>query len=290
MRLDRPVSTRPGPHSAMHATPCAAMAEMVSTQRTGLAACRASASRIAGASRCRATSTLCSTGIAGAVNATLARRSARRCAAGFINELWKGADTGSSTPRFAPRALHAATARSTAPALPAMTIWFGALKLTASTTSPAPASAQAAAMPASSSPMIAAIAPTPAGTASCIACARKRTSGTASRNASAPAATSAVYSPRLCPATMSGRGPPAASHARQTATPAVSITGCVFTVRSSAPSRSEDTSAQRSSPSASDASAKVSRTAGCVAYPDIMPTDCEPWPGKTNASFMVTIG
>jgi hypothetical protein len=55
--------------------------------------------------------------------------------------------------------------------------------------------------------------PSPTGTASCIACARKRTSGTASLNASAPAATSAVYSPRLWPATIDGAGPPAC-HAR----------------------------------------------------------------------------
>ncbi len=56
--------------------------------------------------------------------------------------------------------------------------------------------------------------PSPTGTAFCIACARKRTSGTASRKASAPAATSAVYSPRLWPATIDGAGPPACCHAR----------------------------------------------------------------------------
>ncbi len=92
-----------------------------------------------------------------------------------------------------------------------------------------------------------------------MACARKRTSGTASLKAIAPAATSAEYSPRLWPATSAGLAPPAASQARQAATPAVSISGWVLTVsarRSAGPSQ---TIAQRSSPSASEASAKVSR-------------------------------
>jgi hypothetical protein len=49
--------------------------------------------------------------------------------------------------------------------------------------------------------MIAAIAPCPAGTASCMYVPRLRTSFTASANFNDPAATSAEYSPRLCPAT-----------------------------------------------------------------------------------------
>ncbi len=51
---------------------------------------------------------------------------------------------------------------------------------------------------------MAAIAPTPDGTACCMASARNRTSGSASWKASAPEATSAVYSPRLCPASTDG--------------------------------------------------------------------------------------
>ena len=135
--------------------------------------------------------------------------------------------------------------------------------------------------------MIAAIAPMPAGTASCIACARKRTSGNASRNASAPAATSAVYSPRLCPARTIGIGPPAACHARHVATPAVSITGCVLVVRFSASAGPCSTSAHRSSPSASEASANVSRTTGCAAKPPIMPTALRALPGKHECELHV---
>ena len=57
------------------------------------------------------------------------------------------------------------------------------------------------------SPRIAAMAPSPAGTASCMYLPARRTRRTASANDSAPAATSAEYSPRLCPATKSGRTP-----------------------------------------------------------------------------------
>ena len=134
---------------------------------------------------------------------------------------------------------------------------------------------------------MAAIAPMPAGTASCIACARKRTSGTASRNASAPDATSAVYSPRLCPATTAGRGAPVASQARQTAIPAVSMTGWVLVVSASASPGPSVTSAHRSSPSAALASSKVARTSGCSSQPAIMPIDCEPCPGNTTAILFI---
>ena len=72
--------------------------------------------------------------------------------------------------------------------------------------------------------------PTPSGTASCMASARTRTSGKASAKPSAPAATSAVYSPRLCPANNAPERPPLSRQARQVATPAVSISGWVLTV------------------------------------------------------------
>ena len=123
---------------------------------------------------------------------------------------------------------------------------------------------------------MAAIAPVPSGTASCIARARKRTSGTASAREIEPAATSAAYSPRLCPASSAGGGPPAAIHDRYTAMPAVSITGCGLTVRASSAARPVATSCQRSWPSARDASAKVAVTAASLANGVIMPTLCEP--------------
>ena len=134
---------------------------------------------------------------------------ASRSAAGCSSELWNGADTGSSTPRLrAASAFASPIARSTASVWPAITICPGALKLTGFDdlalrpprgTPRRPRRRRRPGSPPSR--------PRPRGTASCIACARKRTSGTASRNASAPAATSAVYSPRLWPATIDRHRP-----------------------------------------------------------------------------------
>ena len=139
-------------------------------------------------------------------------------AAGSISEECDGTLTGSGSARLAPFSLASAMARSTAALLPAITTWPGELRFTASTTSPAAASAQTARTASSSSPRIAAIAPTPSGTAACMASARKRTSLIASAKPSAPAATSAAYSPRLWPASSAGAAPPAACHTRQAAT------------------------------------------------------------------------
>ena len=99
----------------------------VCVQRTGLAACRASALRIAAGVAWDATSTLWTTGIAGVANATPSSRCASRSAAGLSSELWNGAETGSNTARRAPRAFAATIARSTAARLPAITSCPGAL-------------------------------------------------------------------------------------------------------------------------------------------------------------------
>src|SRR5205085_8023212 len=65
---------------------------------------------------------------------------------------------------------------------------------------------------------------------------------------------------------------------------AVSMTGCVLVVRSSCSFGPAWISAATSSPSASDASRRVCRTAGWSPQASSMPTDCEPCPGKTNAN------
>jgi hypothetical protein len=62
-------------------------------------------------------------------------------AAGCISVEWNGALTGSGIARFAPFALHASIARSTAAFSPAITTWPGALKFTACTSPPASAHA-----------------------------------------------------------------------------------------------------------------------------------------------------
>ena len=107
MRLHRPVSTLPGPHSTTWVTPLrghglhgldpAHRARRLARQRA-----RGSPP----ASRCTATSTLCSTGIRGARERHLGRR-ARSALGRRLHQRaeWNGADTGSSTPRLAPRAL-----------------------------------------------------------------------------------------------------------------------------------------------------------------------------------------
>ncbi|MNI57952.1 hypothetical protein D3C73_1130400 [compost metagenome] len=200
-RLFRPASTLPGPHSTRLVAPLAASACTDSTQRTGLYSCssrsRLRVSRSAGTSAL----TFWTTGICGACQLIAAIDSAKRSAAGRISSQWDGTLTGSGMARLAPRALQPSMARSTAALAPAMTTWPGELKFTALTTSPCAASAQAASTSASSSPRMAAMPPCPAGTASCISWPRRSTSFTASPRLRLPAATSALYSPRLCPAT-----------------------------------------------------------------------------------------
>jgi hypothetical protein len=130
---------------------------------------------------------------------------------------------------------------------------------------------------------MAAIAPAPTGTACCMACARKRTSGSASASVSAPAATSALYSPSECPATACRLGAAFGQPGAVAGDAAVSITGCVLVVRSSASLGPSD---QRSDVFAQRGRGLVQRgwrTAGWSPQASSMPTDCEPWPGKTKA-------
>ena len=65
MRFVRPASTRPGPHSTTWVMPSAAIFVIVSDQRTGLAAWRASVARIVSGSKLVETSTLWMTAIFG---------------------------------------------------------------------------------------------------------------------------------------------------------------------------------------------------------------------------------
>ena len=107
-----------------------AIAWIVSTQRTGDAAWRTSASVIAAGSASIATSTLFITGIRGARCARARDSPCSFSAAGCISVEWNGALTGSGIARFAPRALHSSIARSTAAFSPAITTCPGALKFT----------------------------------------------------------------------------------------------------------------------------------------------------------------
>ena len=196
-----PDSALPAPTSTVSVTPCPAIQATLSRQRTRPVTCATSSLRITSTSRTGSAMTLATSGTAGGAIATPASASAIRSAAGCISAQWKGALTGSSIARFAPRALAISTARSTAALSPETTTCAGSLSFAASQTSPCAASAATASTAARSSPSTAAIAPRPTGTASCIACPRSRSIRAVSSSRIAPAAQSAEYSPSECPAT-----------------------------------------------------------------------------------------
>ena len=238
------------------------------------------------ARRCSATSTLCSTGICGARDRDVREPRASCSAAGAHQravERRRHRQQHAALRALAPCA--AAIARSTASLWPAITSCAGALKLTGSThlalrTLPrrrrAPRRRRGPGSPPSR--------PRPAGTASCIACARKRTSGTASANASAPAATSAVYSPRLWPATTrrlrAARRLPCAPHRdagrqhhRLRVRRQVERVGRTFV----------DQRPQILAERLGRLGERLAHDRDASAKPFSMPTDCEPCPGNTNA-------
>ena len=106
MRRTRPASTLPGPHSTMCVDALRARTRGSCRPSAPGGRLPRSAARIASGVGCGATSTLCmhrNRGRARPAPARAARRS--RSAAGFSSEQWNGADTGSSSPRLAPRAL-----------------------------------------------------------------------------------------------------------------------------------------------------------------------------------------
>src|SRR3954454_22743017 len=72
--------------------------------------------------------------------------------------------------------------------------------------------------------------------------------------------------------------------------PATSITGCVLVVSAKASLGPSLTNRPMSSPSASEASARVEVTAGWSPQASSMPTACEPCPGKTKANGCIGIG
>ena len=158
----------PGPHSANRFTPRAASALIVSAHRTACHSCCSKAVRIACASLCVRTSTLCSTGMMPAQSAVALKVPANARAASRISAQCDGTLTASGTTRRAPASRAIAQALSTAALSPAITICPGELKLAQETTWPSAAAAQTSVSAGSSRPIIAAIAPPPAGVAFCI--------------------------------------------------------------------------------------------------------------------------
>src|SRR5689334_5259519 len=159
-------------------------------------------------------------------------------------------------------------------------------KFAGETTSPSAVSAHTFSTASGSRPNMTAIAPCPAGTACCIRRPRSRTTLTASRNASAPAATSALYSPRLWPATQDGSMEYSFCNTRRMAMEAVRIAGWVFSVSFSSSSGPSKQRRESLTFSASSASANVSRAAAKRSQKSFpIPAYCDPWPGKTKASL-----
>src|SRR5216683_6664579 len=116
---------------------------------------------------------------------------------------------------------------------------------------------------------------------------RLRTSCTASANFSPPAATSAEYSPRLCPATKSGVRPFSAS-TRDTAMEQVKIAGCVFAVSLRSSSVPSKHIFEIEKPSDLSASSKTAFAAGYFSASSLpMPGYCEACPGNTNATLPI---
>jgi len=136
-------------------------------------------------------------------------------------------------------------------------------------------------------PINAAMAPSPGGVASCMYRPRRRTSAAASGSRRAPAATSAEYSPRLCPATKSGRTP-FPSRTRNRAVDVASMAGWVFSVSfssSSGPSKHKREIGKSKALSASSNTARASANFDKTSRP--IPAYCAPCPGKTNAIFII---
>src|SRR5262249_59384997 len=100
-----------------------------SNHRTGESTWRRRVSRRAPPSDSARASTLVTTRILAFWKDACSRCGRSFSRAGAIREQWKGADTGSGIARLAPRAVHAAQARATAAAWPAMTVCSGELKL-----------------------------------------------------------------------------------------------------------------------------------------------------------------
>src|SRR5262245_52589038 len=119
---------------------------------------------------------------------------------------------------------------------------------------------------------------------------RARTVRTASDKLNAPAATSAEYSPKLCPATNAGALTPASLNARNAATETVRIAGCVFSVNCKSSAGPSKQSREIAKPNASSASSKTRRATGnfsARSFP--IPGACEPCPGKIIADFRLPI-
>ncbi len=187
-----------------------------------------------------------------------------------------------------PKSLTRSMARSIAALWPEMTTWPGSLSFATVQTSPCAAAAASASAFSMSAPSRAAMAPMPTGTAACIERPRSLSSLAVVAMSKAPTALSAVYSPRLWPATASALSRietlPSRSSTRSTASALAMIAGWAFSVSVSSASGPSLIMRNRFCPSASSTSPKISRATGeAAASAAPMPTAWLPCPGKMNA-------
>ena len=201
--------------------------------------------------------------------------------------------TGSGATRLAPFCFASAPAAATASLPPEMTICPGQLSF-ASTTGGccwADTSAHTARNVSASNPSTAAMLPGARSPASFISHPRSRTIFTPSSKLSAPAAHRALNSPRLCPATKAGASTsPDSSMVASAAMLCVKIAGCVLKVSPSAVSGPSKHNCVRPKPSAASARSKMPLATGRRRARSLpIPTNCDPWPGKTYAVVMLGI-
>lgn len=199
-------------------TPASESVSTHCTQRTGCVSWNTSSRAIVSASLVADAVSFVTIAIAGARSPTPATASENAATAGCISDVWNAPFTSSGIARFAPRSSANAHAFATASFAPPITICPGELMLHSS----APASPQTAATAPSSSPITAAMPPCVASAAACVSRPRSSTSRTPASKSSAPAAASALYSPRLCPATYAA-SPPTTPAARAASMQAILI-------------------------------------------------------------------
>mmetsp|Transcript_56456 Transcript_56456/g.165745 ORF Transcript_56456/g.165745 Transcript_56456/m.165745 type:complete len:252 (+) Transcript_56456:338-1093(+) len=123
--------------------------------------------------------------------------------------------------------------------------------------------------------------------AACIAIARTLTRSRASSKSSTPAKHRAVYSPRLRPAvawTLMTSSFLVCLISSAPARPATNMAGWQYLVSLSLSSGPLSTRSLRSQPRTFSALVSISATAGMFRHSFIMPTYCEPWPGKRIAT------
>ena len=178
-----------------------------STHRTGLAICSTNALRIPSPVSTACPDAFETSGTSGSFHAMSAIASAIRACTGFMSSLWNAAPTWRRTTLAAPASCASAISASTADSSPETTICVGELRFARATEPDAASEActQSSASWSAGRPITAAIAPGRSDWVSAMRRPRSATSRIPSSVDSAPDETAAVYSPRLCPATSSGR-------------------------------------------------------------------------------------